>query len=107
MLVEEACDEVIDKVLNGTLSQSVQELAARKVANELSAHCAPCDIFQGDEVGSSAVEELTIRKDNFAINYFPGDVKLMNKLCNMAKKIEANPTNGKTMIKFCKTTDVF
>ena len=54
-LVEEACDEVIDKVLNEMFSQSVQDLVARKVSNELSADCVPCDMCQGDKSGSSAV----------------------------------------------------
>ena len=69
-LVEEACDELIDKVFNEKFSRSVQDLAGRKVTNELSAHCVPCDAHQWDEVGISAVGELARSKDNFEIKTF-------------------------------------
>ena len=41
VLLEEAYDEVIGEGLNESFSQSVQDLAVSKVANELSACCAP------------------------------------------------------------------
>ena len=40
------------------LSQSVQDLAVKKVVYLLNVDCFPCDMNQGDKVGSSAVREL-------------------------------------------------
>ena len=93
--MEEECDEVIDKLFDDKFFQSVQDLAARKVANELSADFAPCEIRQGDELGISAIGELARSKDNFAKNGFPDGSNLMSKLNNMVKHFEANTTNKK------------
>ena len=53
----------------------------------------PCDMHQGDKVGSSSVGELAIIKDNFATNAFPYGTNFISKLLNMVKYFEANPTN--------------
>ena len=53
----------------------------------------PCDMHQGDKVKSSAVVELSRRKDDFLMNVFPDDVNLINKLRNVVKQFEANPAN--------------
>lgn len=37
VLVDEACEDLIDKLFNKIFSKPVQDLAERKVANELSA----------------------------------------------------------------------
>ena len=69
--------------------------------------CVPCDMHQGDKTGSSDTGELSISKDEFATKYFPGGFNLMNKLRNMVKHFEVNPTNRKNMIKFYKTIEIF
>ena len=57
-------------------------------------------MHQEDKVDSSAVGELTRSKDNVIVSAFLERVDLMNKLRNMVKHFESNPTNRKTMIWF-------
>ena len=96
-LAEEVGDEVIDKLFNKMFSQSVQDLVARKVANELSEDCVPCDMHQGDKAGSSAVGKLARSKDDLAIKAFPDGANAMNKLRDVVKHFESNPTNRKKL----------
>ena len=95
--MEESYDEVISKVLNETFYQSVQDLSASKVSNELSVDSVPCDMHKGCKVGISSVGELSRREDNFVTNSFPDGVNLMNKLRSMVKHFEVNPTNRKKL----------
>ena len=62
-LVQEVCDELIDKVFNEILSQLFQDLTARKVSKEFSADFLPFDMRQRKKVASSAVGELSRIKD--------------------------------------------
>ena len=80
------CDEVTDEVLNKTFSQLGQDIAARKVANKLSAYVAPFNVRQGKKVRISVVGELKRSNDNLVTNDFPDGKNLTNKLRDMVKQ---------------------
>ena len=62
-LAEEACSECFDEEFNEIVSSSVQDLDASEVAKELNVEKVEFDMHQVDEVGVSAVGELTRSKD--------------------------------------------
>jgi hypothetical protein len=51
----------------------------------------------GDEVGSSAVGELTRSKDNAIVSAFLEGLDLMGKLRNVVKHFESNPAIRKKL----------
>ena len=55
----------------------------------------PCDVHQGDEVGSSGSGEITRSKDNAIVSAFPEYSDTMDKLRNVVEHFESNPTNRK------------
>ena len=94
-LVHYLCTKVPDNNFVDVFASSVQYLVANEVAVELYAEKVECYMNQGDKVVSSAVEELTRSKDVVLVNKFLERSELINKLRDMVKHFESNPTNRK------------
>ena len=92
-LVQDACADVLTKNFIDIFASSVQDFEASKVVVELNVEKVECNVYQGDEVGISAVRELTRRNDNVLVNELSEGVELMKKLHDMLKNLESNPTN--------------
>ena len=76
------------------VSSSVQDPAARSVANAWKLEVEMCDMHDGDKVGASAIGRL-VRKDGRRniVNPFPEGQALEKKLNNQAKHFSESGTN--------------
>ena len=76
------------------VSSSVQDAAAKSVANAWELEVETCDMHDGDKVGASAIGRL-VRKDGRRniVNPFPEGQALEKKLNNQAKHFSASGNN--------------
>ena len=81
------------------VSSSVQDAAAKSVANAWELEVETCDMHDGDKVGASAIGRL-VRKDGRRniVNPFPEGQGLEKKLNNQAKHFSASGTNRQRYI---------
>ena len=60
---------------------------------EFNVECVPCSMHQTHKVVISTTGELSRSKDNLIASIFPQCIEIMEKLLNMVKNLESNPTN--------------
>ena len=71
---------MLDKDFSDVFTLSVQDLAARKVDQELNLKCVPCGMHQGNKAGIGAEGGITRNKDNVIVSTFPEVLDTMSEL---------------------------
>ena len=75
------------------LASSAQDLAARKVTQELNVEMVPCSARQGDKVGCSIEGEPTQSKVIFIERRLPEGSEIIVLLRDIVKHFESNPSS--------------
>ena len=103
-LVQDECNEVLDKNFANVFASQVQHLVVRKVSVELNGDKVEFDMHEGNKVGISDSGELSRNKDNVLVSEFSEWIELMIKLRDVVNISNLTLLNEKTRVGFTGTS---